>query len=346
MELVPLTPPPSSDPPEPSAPLDLPLRPREADAAPRAKPARLEVDVFLAQAASEYRQGRVDQAVWDETAKQFDGDKQATVAAYLRVQARALKRKKSEDDARKAQAAKTPATGPAHLLAQPRVRYGLAGLAIGFTAVVAAWLAFPEAAAPPAPVAAAGAAKAPAVAVPSPAKSAPISQVPSGTGRSEAGVELETRVRSLENASNWNVLVLYAAEWTRKEPDSAAAWMALSGGYRRLGQLDDALDAAKKAITVAPTDFHAWRNLGYVELALERLPEARGAFEKALAVNADDADALCGAARVASAQSRGKEAADMLSRVARTGTRCEDTPEAVRSAAYTAPARKPAPPAR
>ncbi len=340
MELVPLEPPAPRAAAEPAAPVDLP-RPRSDAAAPGAKPERLEVDVFLAQAATEYRQGRVDQELWDETARQFEGDKQATVAAYLRVRARALKRKKTEDDALKAQQAKAAAPGAAGLLARPRVRDGIAGLAIGFTAVVAAMVAFPEAAPPPTtPVVAANPAagpKAPQV------KPAPISQATPTSGRSEAGVELETKVRSLENAANWNVLVLYAAEWTRKEPESATAWTSLSGGYRRLGQLDDALDAANRAVKLAPADLNAWRNLGYVEVALERLPEARNAFDKALALNAEDADALCGAARVAGAQSRAKEAGELMARVARTGTRCEDTSEAAKAAVYAGAARKSTP---
>jgi tetratricopeptide (TPR) repeat protein len=345
MELVPITPPPESTASDPAPMQDLPLRAcADPVAVPEGKPARLEVDVFLAQAASEYRQGRVDQALWDETAKQFGGDKQATVAAYLRVRARTLKRKKSEDDARKSRPTKAPANGVAGLLARPRVRYGIGG-AIGVTAVVVAWLGFRDAAPPPAPVVAASAPRAAAAPRPSPSKPAPIS-VTTPSGRTEAGIELETKVRSLENAANWNVLVLYAAEWTRKEPESGSAWTSLSGGYRRLGQLDDALEAGKKAVTLAPADLNAWRNLGYIEIALERLPEARSAFDNALTVNAEDADALCGAARVASAQSRAKEAAELMSRVARTGTRCEDTSEALRAAAYTGAAPKSASAAR
>lgn len=344
MELVPISPPPP--PPAEAAesfpPPDAALRPQfDPTGTPETKPARLEVDVFLAQAATEYRQGRVDQELWDETAKQFDGDKQATVAAYLRVRARALKRKKTEDDAQKAQA-KAPAPAGAKWRSSSRVRYGIAGLATGFIAVVGAWLAFREGEPPAAPVAVASAVKAAATPKATSVKPAAISQPTTTAGRSEAGIELETKVRSLENAANWNVLVLYAAEWTRKEPENASSWTSLSGGYRRLGQLDDALDAAKKATALAPADLHPWRNLGYVEVALERFPEARSAFDKALAVNADDADALCGAARVASAQSRTKEAAELMARVSRTGTRCEDTSEAVRSAVYAGTPRKPA----
>ena len=344
MELVPLTPPEAKTADSPEPPTLTSTLPADRTPSQPAKPARLEVDVFLAQAASDYRQGRVDQALWDETARQFDGDKQATVAAYLRLRARALKQKKTEEDGRRTQSTATADSG-AKLLARPRVRYGIAGLAIGFMAVLAAWMTFSGTTSPaPSNVAAASPVK-PAAAKVAPAKAAPISQAAS-TGRNEAGLELETKVRSLENAGNWNVLVLYAAEWTRKEPASPSAWTTLSSGYRRLGQLDDALDAANRAVTLAPGDLNAWRNLGYVEVALERLPEARNAFDKALAVHPEDADALCGAGRVASAQGRTKEATELMARVARTGTRCEDTPEAVRAAVYAGTPRKVAAPLR
>ena len=340
MELVPLSPP------EPRRTEQPALSPAiHGDAAPPARPARIEVDVFLAQAATEYRQGRVDQALWEATAAQFDGDKQRTVAAYLRVRARALKQKRSEDDARTAKPASPAGARSPGLIARPRVRYGLAALAIGFVVVLCAWVAFPEASPPEGQVAALNPVKPVAAKAPQ-AKPASITAVAPSSGRTEAVLELETKVRSLENAGNWNVLVLYAAEWTRKEPASAPAWTALSGGYRRLGQLDDALDSANRAVKLAPTDFHALRNLGNVEAALERFPEARIAFDKALAVNAEDADALCGAARVAGAQARAKEAAELTARVARTGTRCEDTSEAVRAAVYAGAPRKTPAPAR
>ena len=65
---------------------------------------------------------------------------------------------------------------------------------------------------------------------------------------------------------------------------------------------------AESAAALAPGDAPAWNNLGHVNLNFERLPEARVAFERALALRADDADALCGAALVAQRQGRGSDA--------------------------------------
>jgi len=125
---------------------------------------------------------------------------------------------------------------------------------------------------------------------------------------------LAATVQQLKEAGNWNVLVLYAAEWTRQEPGNSAAWRELSGGYARLHQYNDALDAAAKAAQLSPADAVAWRNLGQINLAVDRLPEAAYAFDKALAVSPDDAGALCGVAAVAQRQSAPKGGDPMAGR--------------------------------
>jgi tetratricopeptide (TPR) repeat protein len=132
----------------------------------------------------------------------------------------------------------------------------------------------------------------------------------SSRGTGEAGPEptIAATVRQLKEAGNWNVLVLYAAEWTRKEPDNAVAWNTLSIGYSKLRQYNDALDAAAKAVQLAPEDAVAWRNLGQINLAVDRVPEAGAAFARALTISPGDADARCGAAWVAQIQARPKDA--------------------------------------
>jgi len=128
-----------------------------------------------------------------------------------------------------------------------------------------------------------------------------------------AGPSLAEKVQAMKQARNWNVLVLYANEWTRKEPANPAAWRELSMGYANLRQLDEAFDAATRAVSLAPADGEAWSVLGRVNVALERWPDANAAFEKALAVRADDQDALCGAAAVARREGRARDA-EALSR--------------------------------
>ena len=63
----------------------------------------------------------------------------------------------------------------------------------------------------------------------------------------DASAEREAKVQELLHAGNWNVLVLHAAEWTRKQPENANAWKHLSVGYANLGQTADALAAMYRA---------------------------------------------------------------------------------------------------
>jgi cytochrome c-type biogenesis protein CcmH/NrfG len=140
-----------------------------------------------------------------------------------------------------------------------------------------------------------------------PARAQPATRAPgSEANADQTRVALAATVQRLRNDGNWNVLVLYAAEWTRKEPENAVAWRELSGGYARLHQYNDALDAGNRAVQLAPSDALAWRSLGQINLTVDRLPEAGVAFDKALALNPGDVDALCGAASVAQRQSRPK----------------------------------------
>ena len=120
-----------------------------------------------------------------------------------------------------------------------------------------------------------------------------------GTSEGDSVPPLEATVQQLKDAGNWNVLVLYASKWTRDQPDNAAAWKELSIGYANLHQFNDAAVAAEKAAELSPAEALLWRNVGHLNLTLERLPEAESAFDRALAISNDDADALCGAALVA-----------------------------------------------
>jgi Flp pilus assembly protein TadD len=171
-----------------------------------------------------------------------------------------------------------------------------------------------------------------------------------------SGEDLVGRVQALEKAGNWNLLVIYAAEWTRKQPGNAEAWKQLSLGYVKLRQFGDALDTATKAVQLSPENFLVWQSLGQVNLALQRpaealvafqraaalndrdvvslvqegklnaqlghLPDARIAFAKALVVSPEDVQALCGAALIAQKEGRVKDADAMTRQVAPLDGRC------------------------
>jgi len=138
---------------------------------------------------------------------------------------------------------------------------------------------------------------------------------------------LEATVRELKSAGNWHVLVLHAGEWTRREPKNAEAWSELSGGYAQLRQFDDAINAANKAAQLSPQDPRLWRALGQLNLAVDELPDAAAAFDRALALAPDDADTLCGAAAVAQ-KLRPKTAGKVVGRANPADGRCPAVSEA------------------
>jgi tetratricopeptide (TPR) repeat protein len=276
-------------------------------------------DEFLARAAKEYQEGHVDQPLWRRAADQGGSDESLVIAAYLRARATALQLQQRQVDASQGSArnaallrgASERSGGPEpsrsmddaaddrdlSWIKQPKY---LAAGAVALIALVAIvwWLVSPgQSPQPPAPTIAAPAqtpnsadtAGDVAVAAPNPADTRP---------------PFESRVQELKQAGNWNVLVLYASEWTRREPDNAAAWYELSGGYIKLHQFDDALQAAEKATQLSPQDAMLWDNLGRINLAINRLPEAKLGFDRALALHADDPQILCGAALVALRQGR------------------------------------------
>src|SRR5271155_2509512 len=55
-------------------------------------------DEFLAQAAKEYQEGRIDQALWRRAADQGANDASLVIAAYLRARATALQLQRKQAD--------------------------------------------------------------------------------------------------------------------------------------------------------------------------------------------------------------------------------------------------------
>jgi tetratricopeptide (TPR) repeat protein len=303
-------------------------------------------DEFLAKAAKEYQEGRIDSALWRRAVDQCGADASLAIAAYLRARATALQQKQDERSQRLARSAgsmrdasdrkveskphgETASTAVADVRPRglkPKLVYlAAAAAALAFTVAVVWQIASPRES---------GSVRQPIVsaAATAPDRSAPpnllgseqalVKSTSGGTNQDGPVATFETTVQQLKKDGQWNVLVLYAAEWARKEPSNAAPWYELSVGYAKLRQLDDALSAATKAVQLSPGDALLWRNLGHLNLAVESLPEAGIAFDKALAVSAADADALCGAALVAQRQGRAKEADAIAKRIKSVDASC------------------------
>jgi tetratricopeptide (TPR) repeat protein len=312
-------------------------------------------DEFVAEAAQEYQQGRIDQALWSH-ASLAGGDEALIVAAYLRARATALRMARRskhpehrEPAAATAQAASRPSSDAksTNVAAASRLakrRTALAAAIVALSLIVALVLMFAAQRQAEAPTA-------PAVPKPPPTKAAQTTETAtpaqlaaaganSQSARNDDVLTLETKVKQLKDAANWNVLVLYASEWTRKEPSNAAAWSDLGLGYVNLRQYDDALNAASRAVQLAPTDALLWRNLAQVNLALDRLADAAAAFDNAVLANPGDVVALCGAAAVAQKQGRAKDADTLVARVKSMDARCPNVGIVDNAVAVPATARK------
>ncbi len=284
------------------------------------------IDVYAQQAAREYAQGHVDQPLWDRALTQAQGDKTAAAAIYVRARGTAL-RLLSRDrsfDATRPLPTQPPEVDPderrrvARRAAFTRYRYpALGGLVLLVVAVgsgyyllrgdsdaeanAAAGAASVPVAAAKAPPAVRGAAAAPAVAA-------------DGAEAAKSLAALQDKIAALRDAGNWNVLVLYSVEWTRREPANPAAWNQLRAGYMYLRQYDDALGAAKRAVQLAPNDPVLWRNLGEVNVALDDPAAALAAFRETVARDPADVAALQSIALLATRLGQPQEAKAALDR--------------------------------
>jgi tetratricopeptide (TPR) repeat protein len=365
------------------------LAPREslpATPAASGEPRSGATDKFMIAAAKELEAGIIDQPLWQRALAQSAGDRVRATEGYLRARATALRvqkrDKRQERMARRVRAlgelggpetvSSAPAapTAQAYRRAGPKRKHVLwMGGALAFLFLIAVWFAIPalqhDAVKATAP---AGASTMPKVA----RSTAPSTSTPKQA--SDAGDDLPSRVQTLKDDGNWNLVVLYAGEWTRKQPTNAEAWKELAQGYIKLRQYRDALDAASKVVQFGPADAEAWQTLGQINLALQQpaealaafeqavardehdlasivqtgvlntqlghLPEARLAFAKALALNPQDVEALCGASSLAQKEGRAKDAESITRDIASLGSRCREgnVGETVRVAVGAKPA--------
>lgn len=360
LELVDDVPPAVRVAPVPIADLPLPAPPPP----PVAPPA---VDRFLAQATRERDSGLVDQALWSRSLALANGDEAAALPPYLRARAAMLKLAASRAPAPAVALQGAIATGddedepPPTRRARPKaLLFAGAGVAI-LALAVGAWLVLAPAEAP--------------VAAPS-ALAKPVA-VADDTSKPEApvdpGPELAARVAALKQQGNWNVLVLHAAEWTRRKPNDAAAWAELANGYLRLKQVDEAFEAAKRAAALDATAVEPQRLLAAVYLALDRpadalpaieraieldpghadgfaqlgavnvrlgkLAEARGAYERALALDPVHTAASCGVLELSRAQGRAKDAEALARAMQAAQIACPEPVTVATSATANAGAR-------
>lgn len=249
-------------------------------------------DAFIAQALREYAQGHLDTPLWDRYLKLNEGNAEAAAAAYIPARAVALRmQERKRREAAKRAAVETRGEDEP-MLPEPSFwqRYKLA--------IVAAAVIVPAGIAGAMLMSSGGEETATTNVVAQTRKAPPAAPAPAKPPVEKAAVkpppsvELAQKVQELRDAGNFNVMVLYATEWTRKEPDNATAWDELRVGYLHLRQYDDARNAAKKAVQLAPDEARLWRNLAAVNLDLDDPEAALAAYEQAAARNSADVDSL------------------------------------------------------
>ncbi|HXX85835.1 MAG TPA: tetratricopeptide repeat protein [Casimicrobiaceae bacterium] len=336
------------------------------------------IDRFLAEAEREFQEGYIDQPLWARAVVKAAGDEKLAAQSYVRFRAAALRvEKRNQRAVRLARRARAMSVANGTLSKPSSPKYGITGLTrkqlawltgtLSFLIVAAGLIAFRSGSEAPQRTNAAGPVRsASEAASATPAKA-------TSTDASEATIprrDYAARVRELNEAGNWNVVVLYAAEWTRSQPNNPDAWKELSGGYLKLRQFSDAVEAATRAVEIAPKDAAMWRNLGQVNAAMDDAPAAIAAYEKAveadpqdaaslvqvgvlnmqigalsaakvalakaLALAPGDADALCAAAFLAQREGRPRDAEATFLQVTSSGGKCR-APNAGETASVAPP---------
>ncbi len=347
-------------------------------------------DRFAREAARQYAEGHIDQPLWDRAVAQAGDDREAAAAIYLKARATALRLLDRERRHRQAEsAAQAAAPAPEASLPEPDVdadadadadpepdaadrrrdwlrgrgKWVIAAAACGVLIVVAVggWLLWPSGDDGASITASVAVAPKPKPAAPKAAADAP--------AKPAVAPDFMQKIQELKDAGNWNVLVLYAVEWTRRDSTNPAAWNELRAGYAQLRQYEDALGAAKKAVELTPADGRMWRNLGSAHLDVDdaagalrafgeaaardeqdvealrqvglanvrlgRLPEARSAFDRALAASPGDAALACARGAVAQMAAAPKDAHGGVMAVREIEGRCRGVGQAAAGAAPT-----------
>ena len=271
------------------------------------------IDPFVAQALREYASEKVDNPTWERALAQVNGDVTAAETVYVRSRAAALRAQdRLRREARQA-ALVARDNDPPYVEPPPvwqRYKLAIAAAAVAVVGIIAGIYIASGGDEPPGAVAAVAsrsAAKAPAAAAA--ANAVPVKPAP-------ASVAFDKKVQELRDAGNFNVMVLYATEWTRKEPDNASAWDQLRTGYVHLRQYEDARSAARKAVQLAPDDARMWRNLANVNMDLDDPDGALAAYEQAAARSNADVDSLHAIALLNTRLGKPQEAKGALDRAA------------------------------
>ncbi len=326
LSLVPMEAPAPESAPTTEAPVTIDIAPLERTAPKPPQPgAEAKVDRFAREASRQFSDGHLDQPLWDRAFAQAKGDQREATDIYLRARATALRlldrEQRIAQHARNTQPVVAPAvadelvdededefTPPSERSDASRqrverrrafARYRIAAFAAAGLAVVGLviWGAMALLQSDETPVTAVVAK--PATPVPAAPKAAvPVAaeagaKVATGAGTATSVTpDFKQKIQELNDAGNWNLLVLYSVEWTRREPANADAWNQLRDAYVKMRQYDDALGAAAKAVELAPANALYRRHFGQSYVDVDDQGNAIKAFEEAVARDPQDIESL------------------------------------------------------
>ena len=102
-----------------------------------------------------------------------------------------------------------------------------------------------------------------------------------GPGKEQRIAELERQELRLEDSHNWRSAIDVSMEIIKLDPRNTAAINTIAGLHGNLGEFQEEIDWARKALDIDPQYGHAHINYGNGLAALGRSQEAQAAFEKA-----------------------------------------------------------------
>jgi cytochrome c-type biogenesis protein CcmH/NrfG len=297
-----------------SQPIEIVPLAQSKPSAPTKSETDSKVDRFAREAAQQYVEGHIDQALWDSAVAKAAGDSTKVAAIYLGARATALRLldRERREQARAPRAPVRAAPSIPDFAADdddadpgpfvtgrfarqaghsPLVKYGLLALALVVLVAigVGVWAFLTRDDGSDASLTEAVPRT---VVKPKAAEIVKALAADNAAAAKTAADELQTKIKDLQASGSWNLLVIYTAEWTRKDPTNPAAWDQLREGYVRLHQYNDARDAALKAAELAPNNAQSWRNLGEIYVALKDSSDAVEAFGKAVALDPQDVVSL------------------------------------------------------
>ena len=118
------------------------------------------------------------------------------------------------------------------------------------------------------------------------------------------------RASALEEVKDWQGMLDWCLKWTKSEPENAHAWFNLGYAFLKLERYNDAIDAYRENLRINPESASAWYLLGNTYFNLKRYNDSIDAYHQVLRINPDYASAWLGLGSVFSGLKRYEDTID------------------------------------